>query len=161
MNVEHSTNLGIYPPKHSMLFDAEKNESESGILLDDVDMQEPQSPHYYDKSPTSSTQAYPPEGLSPSGKRISRHRERKRKAKMIEWMRWSAVILLQVVIIGLLLWHRGEGWTPEKTETGGDINGIYIPRMCFFPGRGWKNVNVTCRFPSIHTSAARAGEIYA
>ncbi|PQE31006.1 hypothetical protein CJF32_00006036 [Rutstroemia sp. NJR-2017a WRK4] len=111
--------------------DEEKNESESGILLDDIDMEEPepQAPHYYDESPTSSMQAHPPSELSPSpsGKRISRHRERKRKAIMLEWLRWSAVILLQVVIIVLLFWHPGEGWTPEKTETGGDINGIYIP----------------------------------
>jgi hypothetical protein len=110
--------------------DDEKHES--GTLLDDVDMEEIN--HYYDSSPTSSTRAQPPLGQPPRGKGIARHRDRKRKlrfAKLLEWMRWGVVIMLQGVIVVLLVWHRGDGWSPETTETGGDINGIYVPRMCF------------------------------
>ncbi len=60
----------------------------------------------------------------------------------LTWIRWGLSILLQVIIIGLLLrrdqnhsssmfWvstpEDGETWTEAKTETGGDVNGLYIP----------------------------------
>lgn len=49
------------------------------------------------------------------------------------WFRWLSVIVLQSIIIFLLVRknqtpnHRTSGWSQTDTETGGDINGLYIP----------------------------------
>lgn len=50
------------------------------------------------------------------------------------WFRWASIIALQTVILFFLLWKSSDpattddgGWFPAKTETGGDINGLYIP----------------------------------
>lgn len=54
---------------------------------------------------------------------------------VLVWARWGVVIVMQNLIVYLIL--RGgknseagneEGWVPADTETGGDINGLYIPR---------------------------------
>ncbi|KAM3085753.1 hypothetical protein ACMFMG_002817 [Clarireedia jacksonii] len=106
----------------------DEEKSEINILLHDVDMQE--AHHYYDESPTSSTRAHPPEDWPVREKGIARYREmvwKVRVGKWLEWMRWSVVIMLQGAIVGLLVWRRANGWRPEDTETGGDINGLYIP----------------------------------
>lgn len=103
--------------------------------------------HYYDELPTSSTRSHLPEGWPPRGRQIGRYREMTRKlrlTKWLEWMRWGVVVALQGLIVGLLLWRRAHAWTPKDVETGGDINGIYIPRMCSMLKdsldviRGWK-----------------------
>lgn len=64
-----------------------------------------------------------------------------RLSNLLTWIRWSVVVLLQGVIIMLLLPASGVlgdgwslkgssgngGWEMSMTETGGDVNGIYIP----------------------------------
>jgi hypothetical protein len=65
-----------------------------------------------------------------------------RLSSILTWMRWSIVVVLQGVIIMLLLPASGvldngwslngtgsgeKGWDISMTETGGDVNGIYIP----------------------------------
>jgi hypothetical protein len=75
----------------------------------------------------------------PEKKRTTRLRI-SRTQEMLSWVRWGVILALQCVIIVLLL-SRGlsEGmkdskvWTQADTETGGDINGLYIPRMRTHP----------------------------
>jgi hypothetical protein len=64
-----------------------------------------------------------------------------RLSNLLTWIRWGVVVLLQGVIILLLLpasgvlgdgWSfkgsTGNGsWEMSMTETGGDVNGIYVP----------------------------------
>jgi len=57
---------------------------------------------------------------------------------VLVWFRWGTVIALQTVILFFLLWKGTEApvrdesnWTPAMTETGGDVNGLYIP--CLSP----------------------------
>lgn len=69
-------------------------------------------------------------------KRAKRQRRRCRKPSLqsaLTWFRWTLVIMLQSVIIFLLLRDTKEpdvkstAWSQADTETGGDINGLYIP----------------------------------
>jgi hypothetical protein len=49
---------------------------------------------------------------------------------LLTWMRWSVVVLLQTLIVWLLVksGKRMDGrWTQADTETGGDVNGLYVP----------------------------------
>jgi len=53
---------------------------------------------------------------------------------VLVWFRWGTVIALQTVILFFLLWKGNEApvrdesnWTLAMTETGGDVNGLYIP----------------------------------
>jgi hypothetical protein len=64
---------------------------------------------------------------------------------VLTWFRWSVLVLLQGFTIILLLTPSGtlsdtwssltggltgvlnHGWDASKTETGGDVNGLYIP----------------------------------
>jgi len=70
-----------------------------------------------------------------NGKRISKYVKRPRSQTLLTWCRWGTIVLLQGLILILLLptsgalsegWSMG-GWSQSKTETGGDINGLYIP----------------------------------
>jgi hypothetical protein len=63
-------------------------------------------------------------------KRTNRNRNSKIQTALT-WFRWGFVVMLQIVILVLLL-KKTEvnlqvGWTQAETETGGDINGLYIP----------------------------------
>ncbi|KAH8657406.1 hypothetical protein BGZ60DRAFT_415833 [Tricladium varicosporioides] len=49
---------------------------------------------------------------------------------VLTWIRWSIVVFLQGIILMLLLPRSGildGGWDIKDTETGGDVNGLYIP----------------------------------
>ncbi|CZT08288.1 hypothetical protein WAI453_007338 [Rhynchosporium graminicola] len=71
--------------------------------------------------------------------RISKYERDSRLSSVLTWTRWAVVIFFQGIIIMLLLPTNGllrdrwaglgtaSGWTQEKTETGGDINGLYVP----------------------------------
>jgi hypothetical protein len=68
------------------------------------------------------------------GKRLKRPRRRYRPSNFEcawLWFRWGSVIVLQSIILFLVLQnkspHSKSGWVEEDTETGGDINGLYIP----------------------------------
>jgi hypothetical protein len=68
------------------------------------------------------------------GKRTKRRRSRCRNSCVqhaLTWFRWGAVVVLQSIILVLLLQNvksdRKTGWTETDTETGGDVNGLYIP----------------------------------
>jgi hypothetical protein len=78
-------------------------------------------------------------------KRIQKSAKSSRLQLMLTWFRWSVLVLLQGFIIILLLPTSGTlsdtwssltgglkgglkgGFDPSRTETGGDINGLYIP----------------------------------
>lgn len=81
-----------------------------------------------------------------------RHERSTRLATVLTWVRWGVVIFFQGVIIMLLLPTTGimselpswggaatgklgtVKWTQDQTETGGDINGLYVPsRSCLAP----------------------------
>ena len=66
------------------------------------------------------------------------HRDSKKprtsRAKTIQqaltWLRWGFVVILQCIILLAIFLksdHVDERWNQSKTETGGDINGLYIP----------------------------------
>lgn len=73
----------------------------------------------------------------------SDHQQRKRSSRspksqhILVWIRWSVVVVLQGLIVFLLLVQRGgkdemeQKWTEDDTETGGDINGLYVPSESF------------------------------
>jgi hypothetical protein len=43
------------------------------------------------------------------------------------WLRWSAILVTQSIMCLLLLKTRAPVWTAAEAETGGDINGLYVP----------------------------------
>lgn len=74
-----------------------------------------------------------------SALRNSRYERSSRLSTVLTWIRWGVVVFFQGIIIMLLLPTSGvlsdgwaglgtaSGWTQEKTETGGDVNGLYVP----------------------------------
>jgi hypothetical protein len=72
-----------------------------------------------------------------NAKRINKHAKSSRLETILTWSRWGTIVFLQGLILVLLLptsgvlsdgWSMGgSGWSQSKTETGGDINGLYIP----------------------------------
>jgi len=71
------------------------------------------------------------------GKNGSQPRRRPSKSsnaqRALMWLRWGSIVTLQGIIVLLLLWKRSEDgvWSQVDTETGGDINGLYVPRKLF------------------------------
>ncbi|QDS71425.1 hypothetical protein FKW77_003424 [Venturia effusa] len=71
--------------------------------------------------------------LEKNTKRRRRASNRPAPHSLLTWIRWTIVILLQSFIIFLLLRSSGtkgrktSRWSPADTETGGDINGLYVP----------------------------------
>jgi hypothetical protein len=65
-----------------------------------------------------------------NAKRISKYTKTSRIQTVLTWFRWGTIVLLQGLILVLLLPTSGVlsgGWSQSKTETGGDVNGLYIP----------------------------------
>lgn len=66
-------------------------------------------------------------------KRASRYTRNTKVQTILTWSRWSLIVALQSVMIFLLLRNPStteeKGWTQADTETGGDINGLYVPCM--------------------------------
>jgi hypothetical protein len=73
-----------------------------------------------------------------NAKRINKYAKSSRLETILTWSRWGTIVFLQGLILVLLLptsgvlsdgWSMGGsgGWSQSKTETGGDINGLYIP----------------------------------
>ena len=77
--------------------------------------------------------------LGKTGKRTSRNSRNSRIQLTLTWFRWGFVVVLQSIILVLLLEQTNIsfqiGWTQAETETGGDINGLYIPRKYIFSKR--------------------------
>jgi hypothetical protein len=64
-------------------------------------------------------------------KRSIRSSRNTKTQRVLSWLRWSLIVTLQCVMIFLLLRSPStteKGWTQADTETGGDINGLYVPR---------------------------------
>jgi len=51
----------------------------------------------------------------------------RKNAQMLVWARWGAVITMQAIMCLLLVRSRTPVWKSGETETGGDVNGLYIP----------------------------------
>jgi hypothetical protein len=69
-------------------------------------------------------------------KRLRKYSRASKTQTMLVWVRWGSIIAMQGVIVFLLL--RGgkkmDGrWTQADTETGGDINGLYVPSKILKP----------------------------
>jgi hypothetical protein len=75
--------------------------------------------------------------LTSPGK-TSLHSDRRKRASQrtkitatLTWLRWGFVATFQVAILLLLLQNgkvnEVEEWSKDDTETGGDINGLYVP----------------------------------
>jgi len=71
--------------------------------------------------------------LEKSTKRRTRFSKRLATQSLFTWIRWIIMVLLQSVIIFLLVRNnqptdrKTSRWSQADTETGGDINGLYIP----------------------------------
>jgi hypothetical protein len=64
------------------------------------------------------------------GKRTKRRRRQCHQSEStLTWFRWGSLVALQSVILVLIVLKMGrkEGWTTTDTETGGDVNGLYVP----------------------------------
>jgi hypothetical protein len=66
------------------------------------------------------------------GKRTKRRKRLcKQPQSALTWFRWGSLLVLQSVMLVVMVlnikMNRKEGWTKADTETGGDINGLYIP----------------------------------
>ena len=70
-----------------------------------------------------------------NAQRINKNNKSSRLDTILTWSRWGTIVLLQCLMILLLLptsgvlsegWSIGS-WSTSKTETGGDINGLYVP----------------------------------
>ncbi|KAH8603102.1 hypothetical protein B0O99DRAFT_20747 [Bisporella sp. PMI_857] len=69
--------------------------------------------------------------LKSNGDAKRQSRRRRARSEALVWLRWSAIITMQSIIV-LQLFRNGAkmartGWTQGETETGGDVNGLYIP----------------------------------
>ena len=68
------------------------------------------------------------------GKNGSQTRRRPSKAsnaqRALIWLRWGSIFILLSMNVLLQLWKRSDDglWSQMDTETGGDINGLYVPR---------------------------------
>jgi hypothetical protein len=76
------------------------------------------------------------DGLRRRIKRGRRHFQQSNIHNALTWFRWIIVIILQSVIL-VLLWQNVKAkpeprWSTIDTETGGDINGLYIPSKYIF-----------------------------
>jgi hypothetical protein len=63
-------------------------------------------------------------------KRPSRYSRNTKVQTILTWGRWALIVALQSIMIFLLLRNpqtKEKGWTQADTETGGDINGLYVP----------------------------------
>ncbi|KAF2667142.1 hypothetical protein BT63DRAFT_481585 [Microthyrium microscopicum] len=53
-------------------------------------------------------------------------------SSLLVWFRWATITILQTAIIILLLRNENSDreveWKTSETETGGDVNGLYIPK---------------------------------
>jgi len=73
--------------------------------------------------------------LAKKPQRLSRYEKSSRLSTTLTWVRWGTVVSLQGIILFLLMPSPGSldmGWDSIKTETGGDINGLYIPSKSSF-----------------------------
>jgi len=68
--------------------------------------------------------------LVKKSERLSRYEKSSKLSTALNWARWGTVVFLQAIILFLLIPSGGVldmGWSTVKTETGGDISGLYIP----------------------------------
>jgi len=69
--------------------------------------------------------------------RPKRRARRQESAKTLVWLRWGTIVVLQSIIVLQLLRNGGQiqfvDSTRPGTETGGDINGLYVTSE-WFPG---------------------------
>jgi hypothetical protein len=66
-------------------------------------------------------------------KGLSRRGRSPKSQNILVWFRWGSILAVQSVIVFLLLRtqeRKGE-WKQTDTETGGDVNGLYIPGRSF------------------------------
>jgi len=109
------------------VMDLSKKESRYSMLdkrdalddLDDLDLEN-------DSDTTLASSGF----LAKKSERLSRYEKSSKLSAALTWMRWSVVVVLQGIILFLLMPSDGlldMGWNAKKTETGGDINGLYIP----------------------------------
>lgn len=87
---------------------------------------------YVDVEDDSDTTLGSENGLSTKTRRRRRlHATISRRDTVLTWFRWGSIATLQIIMIVLVvqssLSKNNGAWRAEDTETGGDINGLYIP----------------------------------
>lgn len=106
--------------------------------ISEMDIEEIDLENDSDTTLGSHREKYTTTKLSPPSRLRKIFKDKKSNRKLnnvLMWARWGVVVLMQGLIVVLLLRngknseaHNEEGWVPGDTETGGDINGLYIPR---------------------------------
>lgn len=106
--------------------------------ISEMDIEEIDLENDSDTTLGSHREKYTTTKLSPLSRLRKIFKDKKSNRKLnnvLMWARWGVVVLMQGLIVVLLLRngknseaHNEEGWVPGDTETGGDINGLYIPR---------------------------------
>jgi hypothetical protein len=84
----------------------------------------------------SETTLASPRFLKAPPKRLSTKPRSTSIQTVLTWSRWSFIVILQTIMIFLLLGSSSGGkkkWTEDMTETGGDVNGLYIPSKLLPP----------------------------
>jgi len=71
-------------------------------------------------------------GKQQNFKRSTRHTRTSKLETALTWFRWGSIVAIQGIILLLLFWREREGgmsagWSVDTTETGGDVNGVYVP----------------------------------
>ncbi|PQE08911.1 Thioesterase domain-containing protein [Rutstroemia sp. NJR-2017a WRK4] len=98
--------------------------------IEDIDLEN-------DSDTTLGSNRFPSTSPKPTSRRRSQHTSPKttRIECLLVWVRWGSVIILQSLILFFLLKGKkkegndgGDSWSLADTETGGDINGLYVPQ---------------------------------
>ena len=102
---------------------SEKQSKHSSIDFDELDLE-------HDSDTTLASHGF----LEPRISKKLRTSRAKNIQHALTWLRWGFVVILQCIIILVIIFksdhHDDERWDQSKTETGGDINGLYIPSEC-------------------------------
>ncbi|KAM0177601.1 hypothetical protein ACHAPF_004186 [Botrytis cinerea] len=106
--------------------------------ISEMDIEEIDLENDSDTTLGSHREKYTTTKLSPPSRLRKIFKDKKSNRKLnnvLMWARWGVVVLMQGLIVVLLLRNgkkgeadNEEGWVPGDTETGGDINGLYIPQ---------------------------------
>lgn len=92
-------------------------------------------PEYIDIEDDSDTTLGSENSSSANNRRRRRlHNATSKRDALLTWFRWGSIATLQLIIIVLLDKNsrtKSTGWRVEDTETGGDINGLYIPSKVY------------------------------
>jgi hypothetical protein len=90
------------------------------------------------------------------GKRTKRRKRQCHQTQSaLTWFRWASVVTLQSIILILIVLKMShkEDWRKSDTETGGDVNGLYIP-SAYNSNPKLSRADLSFSIPQVHSSPA-------